>query len=144
MAQYSESSITIIGFSSGAAIALLDGLLIRTMVSPNIDVKVVAYGMPRLGNQEFASFVDAILPQAVKHIGNKKDPVLVVPALSLGFAGISGEIHISENGKWNVCPGQDNGDPRCAVGTITSLNDASFSDHTGPYDNIMMQCNGSS
>lgn len=143
MSQYSESSITVIGYSVGAVVALLDGLLIRMTVDPNIDVKVVLYGLPRVGNEPFASFADSVLAQNVKHISNKNDPMPVVPAISLGFTGISGEIHISENGKWTQCPGEDNGDPRCAVGTVTSLNDANFSDHFGPYNGIMMQCTGS-
>jgi len=139
--QYPDAAVTVVGFSLGATIALLDGVLFRMLLDPTTEVRVVAYGMPRIGNQAFAGFVDAILPGKVKHINNKRDPLPVVPALSLGFQQPSGEIHIQQDGSWVQCPGEDNGDSRCSVGTVTSINDASFGDHSGPYNGVMINCN---
>jgi predicted lipase len=137
---YPDASVTAVGFSLGGAIALLDGLLLRMLLDPNTEVRVVTYGMPRVGNQEFASTVDALLAHSVKHIGNKRDPVPIVPAISLGYNQVSGEIHIEDSGKWIQIPGGDNGDPRAIAGTVTSINDANFADHTGPYNGVSIGC----
>jgi len=143
LGQYPQTQVTVVGFSLGAGIAMLDGLLFRMLLNPATQVRVVTYAMPRIGNPPFAGFVDAILPQSVKHIGNKKDPMPVVPAVSLGYAQVSGEIHIQGDGKWISCPGEDNYDPRGIAGTVTSINNANFADHLGPYNNILMQCTAS-
>lgn len=139
--QYPDAGVTTVGYSLGGAIALLDGVLLRMLLDPTTEVKVVTYGMSRVGNDEFAGLVDAILPGNVKHIGNKRDPVPIVPAISLGYHQVAGEIHIQDNGKWISCPGEDNMDPRCIAGTVTSINNAQFGDHPGPYNGIMMNCN---
>lgn len=138
---YPNAIVTTVGFSLGGALSLLDGVLLRMLLPPTTEVRVVAYGLPRAGNGDFASFVDSILPDTVKHINNRNDPVPIVPAISLGYHQISGEIHIQNSGAWISCPGEDNGDPRCSAGTVTSINDAVFSDHSGPYDNVMINCN---
>jgi predicted lipase len=138
---YPDAIVTTVGFSLGGAISLLDAVLLRMLLNPTTEVRVVAYGMPRVGNDAFADFVDAILPGSVKHINNQRDPLPVVPAISLGYRQVSGEIHIQDSGEWTVCPGQDCGDPRCSAGTVTSINDASFLDHCGPYDGVTINCN---
>lgn len=139
--QYPSASVTTVGHSLGAALALLDGVYLRMQLPPQIIVKVVGYGMPRVGNQQFADFVDSMLPQAVVHINNKKDPVPIVPSMVNGYTHPWGEIHIQETSEeWIECPGQDNPDPRCIVGTVTSMNNAQFSDHSGPYNNITLRC----
>lgn len=138
---YPNSKVTVVGHSLGGAIALIDGLLLKLVLPSTNDVRVYAYGMPRVGNDAFAGFVDGTLPGAVTHINNMRDPVPVVPAISLGYHQVSGEMHIQGNGQWIACPGQDNGDPRCTVGTVTSINNAQFADHMGPYNNIMINCN---
>jgi hypothetical protein len=139
---YPSAMVTVIGHSLGAALALLDAVRLRLVLAPTTDVRVVGYGMPRVGNQNFASFVDAILPGRVEHINNKQDPIPIVPGEFAGFHHVLGEIHIQETGEWIACPGQDNPDPRCIVGAVPSIFQATFSDHTGPYNNIMLKCNG--
>jgi Lipase (class 3) len=132
--------VTVIGHSLGAALALLDGLRLRLVLAPTTVVRVIGYGMPRVGNQAFASFVDGILPNLVKHINNKHDPIPIVPAMSIGFRHVSGEIHIQETGQWIGCPHEDNPDPLCIVGAVPSIFQATFSDHSGPYNHIMLKC----
>ena len=138
---YPNTMVTVIGHSLGAALALLDGVRLRLLLAPTTDVRVVGYGMPRVGNHAFANFVDAILPGRVEHINNKHDPIPIMPAKFAGYHHVSGEIHIQEEtGEWIGCPGQDNPDPRCIVGAVPSIFQAKFSDHSGPYNNIMLKC----
>ena len=101
---YPSTMVTVIGHSLGAALALLDGVRLRMLLAPTTDVKVIGYGMPRVGNHVFASFVDNLLPGSVKHINNKHDPVPIVPAMRLGYHHVVGEIHIQQNGEWISCP----------------------------------------
>ena len=139
---YPGAKVTVIGHSLGAALALLDGVRLRLILPPTIDVRVVGYGMPRVGNQAFASFVDRILPNRVTHINNKHDPIPIVPPIFFGYHHVSGEVHIQETGEWIACPYEDNPDHRCIVGAVPSVFQATFSDHTGPYNGIMLKCDG--
>jgi hypothetical protein len=139
--EYPSADVTVVGFSLGAAIALLDGVFLRLQLDPQIKVKVIGYGMPRVGNQDFAAFVDAILPNGVVRINNKMDPVPVVPGLPFGYVHCSGEIHIQEQSEeWDKCHGPENPSPLCTDGTVTSLANATLTDHVGPYNKIMMRC----
>jgi predicted lipase len=140
--QYPGTNVTVIGHSLGAALALLDGVSFRLILDPTTNVNVIGYGMPRVGNQDFANLVDTILPGCVKRITNKHDPIPIVPAKAQGYHHVSGEIHIQQTGEWITCPGQDNADARCIVGAVPSIFNAKFSDHSGPYNNIMLKCGG--
>ncbi len=135
------ADVTVVGHSLGATLALLDGVLLRIQLDPTVGVKVIGYGMPRVGNDVFANFVDKILSGRVTRINNKKDPVPTVPARSFGYQHCSGEVHIQEeSGEWIECPFQDNTDPRCTDGTVTSIFGSKFSEHSGPYNGIMLKC----
>ena len=102
----SASSVTVVGHSLGAALALLDGLYLSLNL-PNAEVRVIGYGMPRVGNQAFANWVDSSrLSGQVTHINNKKDPVPILPGRSLGYHHASGEVHITGSGAWENCPGE--------------------------------------
>jgi hypothetical protein len=68
-------------------------------------VKVTSCGMPRVGNQAFANFVDSQLSGRVTHVNNQEDPVPVVPGELLGFHHLSGEIHVLDSGAWDAFPG---------------------------------------
>ncbi|KAH9021913.1 hypothetical protein EDB85DRAFT_1842472, partial [Lactarius pseudohatsudake] len=58
----------------------------------NATVKVIGYGMPQVGNQAFANWVDSHLGSQVTHINNRKDPIPIVPDEALGFGHALGKI----------------------------------------------------
>ena len=99
------SSVTVVGHSLGGALALLDGVFLSLQLPKNVTVKVTSYGMPRVGNQAFADFVDSQLSGGVTHVNNQEDPVPILPGEFLGFHHPSGEIHIQDSGAWDACPG---------------------------------------
>jgi len=145
--QHSSSSVVLIGHSLGAALALLDTVYLPLHLPSGTRVRTIGYGMPRVGNQAFANYVDAMDSDGLTHINNREDPVPVIPPQFVGFVHPSGEVHIQDSGEWLACPGQDNPSPLCIVGDPNVLQDNILSDiidHLGPYDDgIIMGCDAS-
>ena len=134
------SSVTVVGHSLGGALALLDGVFLSLQLSKDIKVKVIIYGMPRVGNKAFANFVDIQLSGLVTHVNNKEDPVPTVPGMFLKFHHPSGEIHIQDSGAWDACPGQDNPSNLCIVGDVNYIWKGKLKNHDGPYAGVAMGC----
>ena len=168
LSAHSTLSVAIVGHSLGAALSLLDGVYLSLHLGASVNVRVIGYGMPRVGNQDFANWVDSHLGGQVTHINNKGDPIPIVPGRFLGFHHASGEVHITDSGTWENCPGeffslsgvrlrpfggvltrarrvalfsgQDNTATLCTVGDVPNLLKGNPSDHHGPYDGIFMGC----
>ena len=134
------SSVTVVGHSLGGALALLDGVFLSLQLSKDIKVKVISYGMPRVGNKAFANFIDSQLSGLVTHVNNKEDPVPTVPGMFLKFHHPSGEIHIQDSGTWDACPGQDNPSNLCIVGDVNYIWKGRLKNHDGPYAGVAMGC----
>lgn len=98
------SRVTVVGHSLGAALALLDSIYLPLHLPSGVTVNMVGYGMPRVGNQDFANLVDEMSGNVV-HINNQEDPIPVLPPTSIGYHQPSGEIHIQDSGVWDACPG---------------------------------------
>ena len=106
LSAHNASSVTVVGFSLGAALSLLDGVYLRLHLSSSVSVRVIGYGMPRVGNQAFADWVDSHLGGQVTHINDREDPIPIFPDRSLGFHHASVEVHITDSGSWENCPGE--------------------------------------
>lgn len=50
-----------IGHSLGAAVATLDATMLRMQLPSNIEVDSVVFGLPRVGNQQFADMIDSLV-----------------------------------------------------------------------------------
>ena len=121
------------GHSLGAAVATLDATMLKMHLPSTVEVDSVMFGLPRVGNQEFADMIDNLvchLAQAVlpcedtnllltvqlpdfTHVTNQNDPVPNVPPRFLSFQHPQGEIHITTVGTngdatMESCPGQEN------------------------------------
>jgi len=138
MSTYGASHVTIVGHSLGAAISLLDAVYLPLHIS-DATFSFVGYGLPRVGNQAFANYVDA-QPTKVTHINNEEDPIPICPGMFLGFVHPSGEVHIEDSGEWANCPGQDNPSDQCIVGDVPTIFEGDESDHDGPYNGVEMGC----
>ncbi|TFY81186.1 hypothetical protein EWM64_g2822 [Hericium alpestre] len=136
LSQHNTTSVTVVGHSLGAALALLDSVFLPLHLPSNTTVTTITYGMPRIGNQAFADYVDAHLH--VTHVNNKEDPVPIEPGRFLGFHHPAGEVHIQDSGAWDACPGQDNTSDLCTVGDVPNIFDSDESDHDGPYDGVTL------
>jgi hypothetical protein len=132
--------VTTVGQSLGAALALLDSIFLRLQLPANISVNFIGYGLPRVGNQQWADLVDARLPGNVTHINNLEDPLPTVPPLYFGYHHPRGEIHIERSGNWDACPGQDNPSKLCIVGAVPYIWAGDETNHDGPYNGIEILC----
>ncbi|KAH9166730.1 Alpha/Beta hydrolase protein [Lactarius sanguifluus] len=113
---------TVTGHSLGAALALLDAVYLPLHLPAGTRVRMVGYGMPRVGNAAFADYVDARAGAlALTHVSNRKDPVPIVPGRFMGFAHPAGE-------------GQDNPSTLCTIGEVPDVLHGNILDHLGPYD----------
>ncbi|OCH86837.1 lipase [Obba rivulosa] len=139
ISEFGATEVTVVGHSLGAAISLLDFVYLPLHLPADITVRFVGYGLPRVGNQDFANFVDA-QGRSVTHINNEEDPIPILPGMFLGYHHPSGEVHIEDSGEWANCPGQDNPSDQCIVGDVPTIFEGNESDHDGPYDGVEMGC----
>jgi len=139
LAEFHADSVTVVGHSAGGAVALLDAVFLSAQPSVDVAINAITFGMPRVGNQAFADFVDRRI--RIVRVINKEDFIPTLPSLRSGYRHSSGEIRIQESGAWVSCPGQDSTSNQCVVGG--SEGDplkANFWDHFGPYSGVEILC----
>lgn len=140
LAKFNSTKVLVTGHSLGAAIAVMDSVMLKEELDSSIELTTTVFGLPRSGNQEWADFVDAQLGTTLTHITNQDDPVPIVPPKTFGYRHPAGEVHINKvdaNGQATdvvACDGQEN--ENCSDGN-NLIKDFSISNHLGPYfDNI--------
>jgi len=136
LSEFGTKEVLLTGHSLGAALSLLDSVYLPLHLPSSTSFKTMVYGLPRVGNQAFANYVDA--HQHLIHVNNEEDPVPILPGEFLGFVHPAGEIHINDNGSWSQCPGQDNDSDDCIVGDVPTIFESDESDHDGPYNAIFI------
>ncbi|KAH8833453.1 alpha/beta-hydrolase [Flagelloscypha sp. PMI_526] len=143
MSTHNTNKIVCVGWSQGGALALLDGVHLH-LTLPQADVDVYGYGAPRVGNVQWANYVDQVMPWKVTRITNQDDFVPTLPPRGFGFDyhHTSGERHIANDNSWVYCPGQDNTDSHCSTGQLAGIHivHADYHDHAGPYNGVFLTC----
>ncbi|KAM5532581.1 hypothetical protein V8D89_013787 [Ganoderma adspersum] len=130
-----SKKVLVVGHSLGAAVASIDGMMLKMKLNPSIAITTTVFGLPRVGNKAWADLVDQTLGSSFTHVTNQDDPVPRVPPQFLNFQHPSNEIHITavdpsgNTATAQLCPGQENG--KCAGGN--SIFDGSVTNHRGPY-----------
>ncbi|KAF9515509.1 hypothetical protein BS47DRAFT_1293683, partial [Hydnum rufescens UP504] len=137
LSDHSISKVTIVGHSLGGAIGMIDMVYLRLHLPSSTSFKFVGHGIPRVGNQAFADYVDSTFFD-VTRINYAGDPIPIVPGLFLGYHHVSGEVHILKNNTWIAC--QDNPNIECSTGDVPTLLSANPLDHLGPYNGIWVSC----
>ncbi|KDR80882.1 hypothetical protein GALMADRAFT_91570 [Galerina marginata CBS 339.88] len=137
IATYSTSQITVVGHSLGGSLAILSSASLALNI-PSASVKTVSFSPPRVGNLAFADFANPLADMV--RINNKKDFIPILPGRFLGYVHTEGEIHIADDNTWVSCPGQDNTDPQCTIGTVPNIAAGNFSYHSGPFNGIEIEC----
>ncbi|EUC59126.1 lipase [Rhizoctonia solani AG-3 Rhs1AP] len=135
LAAQSASKVLAIGHSLGGAIATLDALYFKLNLPSTVSIKAVTFGLPRVGNQDFANLIDSKITD-FSHVTNEKDLVPTIPGRFLGYVHPSGEKHIVAAGSWYACVGQDNTNVDCSTGAVPNIFDGNTKDHAGPYNGV--------
>ena len=138
MQTYGVKKVTTVGHSLGGALTLIDSIYLPLHLPSDTVFATYAYGLPRVGNQAFADYLDATVH--LTHINNKEDIVPILPVMFLGYVHPGGEVHIQNSDVWTNCPGQDNDSIECIVGDVPNILDGNKSYHDGPYNGVMMGC----
>ncbi|PCH36507.1 alpha/beta-hydrolase [Wolfiporia cocos MD-104 SS10] len=113
LASTGYTNVLVTGHSLGAAVASLDAAMLKMALPSNIEIGSVVFGLPRVGNQEWADLVGSLLP-SFTHVTNQNDPVPRVPPRALSFVQPVGEAHITAvnnstgDATMEECPGQEN------------------------------------
>ena len=105
LTNHSGSSVTLVGHSLGAAIALIDAVYLPLHLDSSTTFKYVGYGLPRVGNQAFASYLDTKFLD-LTHINNKEDPAPIVPGMLLVSFGDANILLLCDGQKvafWASC-----------------------------------------
>ncbi|KAG9023276.1 hypothetical protein FRB95_013326 [Tulasnella sp. JGI-2019a] len=99
------------------AIANLEGVSLK-LRNPSLNVKIVTFGEPRVGNPAWADYLNGY---SITRITHNYDPIPIVPGRALGFEQPDGEIHINNDSVWNYCSGEDNTDVECSTGATPNI-----------------------
>ena len=59
LASSGAKNVLVTGHSLGAAVASLDAVMLSMNLDPSITITPVVFGLPRVGNQDWANLVDA-------------------------------------------------------------------------------------
>ncbi|WFD36903.1 hypothetical protein MCUN1_003794 [Malassezia cuniculi] len=131
MKEYGAKQVTITGHSLGAAIAVLFGVKLESLLGKGSVKYVLGFGLPRLGNQVFADYVDETLGGRLYYAVNGDDIVARLPPRAFGYQHPSGQIWISpaNSDQWVYCPGQEN--THCSLSVIP--NPIPLLNHVGTY-----------
>jgi len=133
------NKILITGHSLGAAISSLQAAFLKEKIGNTAEITVRGYGLPRVGNLEWAEYVETILGVGNQflhmHVG--KDPVPTVPPASiLNYTHPAGEVYDNlktEDGSSTIfCPGREN--QLCSASN--DLLKTNILDHIGPFATI--------
>lgn len=129
MAKKNESRVTIIGHSLGAAMGLIASADLDNRLDQGI-YKSYLFGLPRVGNQVFADYVDHRFGHKLHWVVNGRDWVPRVPPRALGYQHPSNYVWINPGNSthWKMYPGQEN--VHGWEFTVPALN---FDDHQGIY-----------
>ncbi|KAG8927671.1 hypothetical protein FRC02_007947 [Tulasnella sp. 418] len=106
MVENKTKNVALVGHSLGGALALLNGVYLQLNLPPSTVFKIVTFGQPRVGNQEFADYVDRKFGRSYTRITNSRDLVPIIPGIFLGFhhTATNSEIHFDKStNNWTAC-----------------------------------------
>jgi hypothetical protein len=109
--QYPGYSVVITGHSYGAACGQL---LAMELVKKGINVKVYNYGQPRVGDPNYALFVNTKITEYYRATHNKDIVPHVPPIEGFGYQHSCREIFEDSTGKLTLCSSTNCEDPKCA------------------------------
>lgn len=107
--KYNKNKITVVGHSLGAAMAEIASVHIKTVFGDVFD-RAIVFGLPRVGNTQWADSVDKLIKGKFFYVLNGNDITSHVPPRDFGYQHPSGQIWINpaSSAHWKFYPGQEN------------------------------------
>jgi len=109
--KYPGYKIIVTGHSYAASVGQL---LAMELVKNDINVKLYNYGQPRVGDTNYAIFVNTKITEYYRTTHNKDIVPHVPPIEGFGYLHSCREIFEDSTGKLNVCSATNCEDPKCA------------------------------
>jgi hypothetical protein len=109
--KFPEYSVIMTGHSYGAATTQLLGMEIEKY---GIDVQIYNYGQPRIGDANYAGFVNTIIDDYWRFTHNKDIVPHLPPIAGLGYLHSCREVFEMVDGDFKVCSKVDCEDPLCS------------------------------
>ena len=108
--KYNEDRVSLTGLSFGSGIAAVASLHLNSNLKRGKLHRVMVFGLPRSGNQEWADSIDDALRGRFYYAVNGVDLVPRAPPRELGFQHPSGQIWINPSNSTHAkfYPGQEN------------------------------------
>ncbi|TBU28791.1 hypothetical protein BD311DRAFT_806639 [Dichomitus squalens] len=123
----------------GAAIGLLDSVFLPLHLPSTVATRFVGYGLPRVGNEAFANYVDAQYQKvSVTHMNNREDIIPILPGAHSDTTTRPARFTSKTLASGWHAP--DNTDDRCIVGDVPNTFLGNLTEHGGPYGGIEMGC----
>ena len=121
---YPDYSVVVTGHSYGASCGQL---LAMELERSGIKTKIYNYGEPRIGDKNYANFVNTVIIEYWRATHNKDIVPHVPPSKGFGYLHSCREIFEDENGKLSECSDSNCEDPKCS--SQYSLTQTNSSDH---------------
>ena len=108
--KYGYSNVIVTGHSLAAAVGQMIGM---ELAAVNIKHKVYNFGQPRVGDKNYAHFVN-LISEELYRFTHDKDMVPHVPPQEIGYLHSCREIFEDKSGKLKECSADNGEDPTCA------------------------------
>ena len=135
--KYPSYSVMVTGHSYGAACGQL---LAMELVKKGINVKLYNYGQPRVGDSNYAAFVNTKIDEYYRTTHNRDVVPHVPPIEVLGYLHSCREIFENSSGELTICSASNCEDSTCA--DQFSLTQTNIDDHSY-YLGHRVSCNES-
>jgi hypothetical protein len=109
--KYPNYSVVVTGHSYAASVGQL---LTMELIKNGINVKLYNYGQPRVGDANYAAFVNTQITEYYRATHNKDIVPHVPPIDGLGYLHSCGEIFEDSAGNLTLCSATNCEDPKCA------------------------------
>ena len=98
--EYPGAEVTVMGYSLGGTLAVHECL---QLTLEGIKCQLITYGSPRVGNREFAEYVNEMIPDQWRVV-YKRDIVVIHPFNKLGYLHSGTEIHFDSPSQYSILP----------------------------------------
>jgi len=133
--------VLVVGHSQGGALGHLAAVHIQRKI-PDTNVVARIFAAPRVGNQDWADYVDSTLGVFAQHMTNLDDIVPQLPPADWGFAHSSNEIWISDKDDkhYIACPEGESKECQAGLGLVGHMSELPANlkvlSHLGDYAGV--------